>query len=262
MVARLSATTDIGSVLYTDGWMLSLGSTPINYFDGTVGDCRWTGTPHASTSIDGQPWEPGGFSSRLFTVQRSVDGGVTWTSVRAISDASVTQSIQRSADSDYEVQRGVTALYRIYVQATDASSNTAISAYSPLQIVTTVNPGTWALKDPLVPANNYIGVSVQNASVSVTQEEQTGIFRVYGRSKALVTAGALTGADGSLEIFATSAQWATLEPLLTAQRTLLLQDPSGDQKYIRITSRSWQNEWLGAAQAYRVNVGYVEVEAP
>lgn len=262
LVARLNTVT-VGETIYTDGWMLTLGSSPVDYFDGDSGNASWSGTAHAATSVQGQPYDTGGITSRYLTVQRSTDNGATWTTIRNLETVIFTQSTQVVSNYDYEAPRGITVLYRAFVSGTDESGSTASSqALNPAPAaVTTTNDGGWWLKDPLYPALN-ISVKVQADSVTQRLEEATGVFRVYGRSTAIVTAGAFTGEDGSLEVFATDSEWAALETLLRAQRVFLLQDPNNDQKYVRITDRSYRKEWLGGDQTYRVDLSYVEVDAP
>lgn len=266
IVARSSVTTSGTGAeyyVYADAWSLTLGSTAPAYFDGDSGNARWSPTPHSTVSVLGQPWDVGGLTSRTVTVQRSDDFGATWTNVRSLTDADVAVSVQQASGIDYESSRNQVVWYRASASGSDGT-DTFTSAGSPAAptTVTATSDNRWWLKDPLFPALNDGGINVQAASVSNTLEEATGVFRVYGRSKAIVTAGAFTGEDGTLEVFATDAEWAALEPLLTAQRTLLLQDVNNDQKYVRITSRSYQKEWLGGDQTYRVSIGYVEVAAP
>jgi hypothetical protein len=50
-------------------------------------------------------------------------------------------------------------------------------------------------------------------------------------------------------------------PLLTYQGIILVQDPFGNQKYIRITSRTWSAASQSNGVIYRdIDLAYVEVD--
>ena len=57
----------------------------------------------------------------------------------------------------------------------------------------------------------------------------------------------------------TTAMSAALDALLKYQGALLVQDPIGRQKYIRIIDRPWDEHAQGTALRQVVTVKYVEV---
>jgi hypothetical protein len=53
----------------------------------------------------------------------------------------------------------------------------------------------------------------------------------------------LQGEDGAYNIkTVTETEWDNIYPLVTHQGKLLVQDPFGNQKWIRITDRKWTAE--------------------
>lgn len=165
--------------------------------------------------------------------------------------------------TDYECDRD-SSLIRYRAVVTGTSGSAVLYAVGATHSATTnTSDTTWWFKAPLNPSLNCGSVKVQADSFAITRDESIGVFRPYGRSKAIVVSGVLGGKDGSFEVAATSlAEWQAIEPLLMAQQTLLVQDPLGDQKYIRITRRSYQVEGTRTVPVFRADVEYVEVDEP
>jgi hypothetical protein len=199
--------------------------------------------------------------TQTFTVQRSDDGGTTWSAVRNGTGLVPNGSFITTV-TDYEADRDSTLLrYRTIAVGTVSGQN--VSAAGSAAVATPTSDNTWWLKAPLTPSLNLGNVQVQAQGLQVTRDEAVGIFRPYGRSTAVVVSGVLGGKDGQLDIVVNGASaWATIEPLLLAQQTLLVQDPLGDQKYIRVTHRSYHIEGNRLKPVYRVQLDYVEVSAP
>jgi len=202
-----------------------------------------------------------GAGTQTFTVQRSEDGGTTWAAVRngtglVPSGSFITTVTDYEADRDSTLLRYRTVAVGINTLQTVSTTGTGVTG-------TPVSDNNWWLKAPLSPTLNQGGVLVQAQNLSITRVEEVGVFRPYGRSTAVTVSGVLGGKDGQVDIavVGTSA-WVLLEPLIVAQQTLLVQDPLGDQRYIRITQRSYQVEGNRTKPVYRVSLDYVEVSAP
>ena len=100
------------------------------------------------------------------------------------------------------------------------------------------------------------------AQLDTNIEEPNTVFRPLGSTRPIVVAGPLQGEDGIYSIkTVTEAEWDDLYPLITYQGTILVQDPQGNQKYIRVTSRTFSAESKSNGVIYRdLDLAYVEVD--
>jgi hypothetical protein len=155
------------------------------------------------------------------------------------------------------------ALFRRALTAAEISALTTgfASATNTYPSLTVPNDGTWWWKVPTVPALTVSAVPVL-AGVGVEQQAQVGVFRPIGRDRAVVIEGGRGGWDGTYEVAISSdADWAALETLLEARATILVQDPFGYQKYVRLVSRNVTLLGTPDAPQRRVSVSYVEVDS-
>ena len=216
--------------------------------------------PNVHATITVTPQTSTGYTSPLIDIQRSDDGGTTWTNVRNGYGIAGAFGTGYSVD-DYEAARGVSVLYRARVRATNTGVQNA-SAWANATGLTLTDTN-WNLKVPENSALNMYSVRVVN-DPSETLTEDLGVYRPLDRRYPVVVAGQLGGWDGKLEIVtATSAEWAALKAILEAQKVLLLESAFGWNKYIRITGGA-DATMLGSATAprRRVDLTYVQTTAP
>lgn len=133
-----------------------------------------------------------------------------------------------------------------------------------IQPVVTIT--SWWLKDPQFPALNLSVLVTATDEISQTSESAT-VHSPLGRAKPIVVADVVSGEDGTIELGVfTATDWVALRELLVAQRPLLLQNPLGEQRYLRLSGpRSISRPDFGfdAVNPMRtVKVPYVEVDAP
>lgn len=200
---------------------------------------------------------PVGFSAQVFEVHRSDDGGTTWAAIRDGLDLEPNSSYVASV-IDYEAPRqGVH--YRVRSVGTYAG-NAIASAWSASVAVTVTNDARWWFKVTTAPSLNLGGVRVL-AGLDLQQQGQTGVFRPIGRDKAIVIEGGLGGMDGSYEVHCSSAAaWTALAAVIRSQATVLVQDPFGEQKYVRFTGRSLTQQGTPSSPIRVVSLPYVEVD--
>lgn len=120
--------------------------------------------------------------------------------------------------------------------------------------------GRWWVKAVTAPSRNRGAVRVL-AGLDEQVEEDTGVFRPKGRSTALVVSGSLYGRDGTYRVVTVGEdEWNAVYALIRHQGVLLVQDPAGGQKYIRVTGRRINT--VGAVGALRreAELVYVEVD--
>jgi hypothetical protein len=212
----------------------------------------------ASFTITGA--SPTGFASQYFQVQRSDDSGVTYSNIRNGSAIVPNGSFVGTAE-DYEAPRGSTVFYRARAVGVTAGSVEIPSAWGTVQQVLITNDSTWWFKAIANSAYNTGSVRVLK-QIDVTVEEPNTVFRPLGATRPIVVAGPLQGEDGSYSILTvTNAEYTALSPIINYQGTLLVQDPFGNQKYIRITSREYSAETINGVIHRTFNFGYVQVSS-
>jgi hypothetical protein len=224
-------------------------------------------TPSLSASfnsVDNKVWlsasgqsVSGSFASQVFQIQRSDDSGTTWADVIGGGEL-VPSGAFLSVLFDYAAPRGETAQYRARSVGT-VTGELVSSDWSSTQNVSVLNDGTWWLKAIDTPALNRGSVPVA-PGFGVERVEQAGVFRPLGRGTAVVVTAGLQGEDGKLRIrTGTRADFEAVWALGCHVGTLLLQTPDGDQRYIRVTSRSYDRDGTVNSPLTTIDLGYVEV---
>ena len=203
---------------------------------------------------------PGGYVSQYYDIHRSDNSGVIYAGIRNGENITPDGSYVGTA-VDYEAPRDVTAYYRCRSVAVDSNDQEFPSAWGTVQQVLITNDDTWWLKVIEDPDLNQGSIRVL-AQLDTIIEEPNTVFRPLGATKPIVVAGPLQGEDGIYQIKTiTEAEWDDLYPVITHQGTLLVQDPFGNQKYIRITSRTWSAESKSDGVIHRdIDLAYVEVD--
>ena len=213
----------------------------------------------ASLTVTGT--NPTPYVSQYFDVHRSDDSGTIYAGVRNGEDIVPNASYIGTA-VDYEAPRGIVAYYRARAVGVDGSGNEFPSAWSTVQQVLITNDDTWWFKAVDAPANNLGSIRVL-AQLDTNIDEPNTVFRPLGSSRPIVVAGPLQGEDGIYSIKTVNeTEWDALYPLIEYQGTILVQDPQGNQKYIRVTARTWSAESKADGVIHRdLDLAYVEVDA-
>ena len=120
------------------------------YFDGASDNAAWTGTAHNSSSVQGA-------DTNLFFIERSDDGGATWTGVRTGHESGFAflDPVAGAASTyDYEGSNGVSVQYRATaIAVTDLDPVTFISSAYATDSAMWEDTAIW-LKDPANPQLN------------------------------------------------------------------------------------------------------------
>lgn len=201
---------------------------------------------------------PGAYVSQYFEVVRSDNNGTTFDYIRTGRNI-IPNASHIGTAVDYEAPRDNVAFYKVRSVAVDSSDQEFPSAFSVVQQVLITNDATWWFKAIEEPEYNLGSVRVLK-ELDVQIDEPNTIFRPLGSGRPIVVAGPLQGEDGGYNIKTlTEPEWDSFYEILTYQGSILVQDPFGNQKYIRITSRDWTAE-TQAGQVYRdIVLRYVEV---
>lgn len=99
---------------------------------------------------------------------------------------------------------------------------------------TTVSPTSWWLK---CPENSALNTSIRAAGSgwSPRRAKPVAVYSPTGRSRKIVLRGPTLGEEGTLAVRTHSeAEFAAIEALVTAGKTLLLQNTLGQQWYVEL----------------------------
>lgn len=173
------------------------------------------------------------------SIERSVDGGTTWESIRF--DESQFSANDSHTLYDYEAPRGVSLLYRARVtEGLTASGTTISSDWTTTSSLTLDNDLNWWLKDPLDPDRNMVVIAEGDA---LTKDHQIDVAHFRPLGSELYTAIADVARDPrfpTLTIGTVGKQeYDDLMLLLKSLRTLLLQSPmdgEDEQAYVSVDS--------------------------
>lgn len=199
-----------------------------------------------------------GFDSQVFELQRSDDLGTTWSTVRYADELAPNASYIATI-IDHEAARGVTVEYRARAIGY-LGDDVQVSAWGATATRATTNNGTWILKtvarSPLVVAGARV-IGPDKFEI----QEQLGTFRPLGRTYPVVVSQAIGGQDGTLRVVTLStAEYATLQPMIVYRGTLLVQDPFGEQRFIRVIKRTIDRSGAATNPRHDIELAYLEVE--
>lgn len=240
-----------------------------------VGLYNYTATVGLGTRFDN--FVAGNPVTQKVTVQRSIDAGVTWASIREGLLKTMVVPGQTLTVYDYEIAPGVTPQYRAYITATEATQPTAgggvtvqsdnssaVAASGPIVLT------DWWLKDPLDSTKNTI-VKIQGP-IGLNQKEPVQIYEPLGRSTSVYVTDGVKGISGQLSIWSkTKAEYDKIRALTMQGRVLQLQDPfnrswyikiNGDQQWQMITATKLATETTPLRHFHQVSFGFDEVSAP
>lgn len=184
----------------------------------------------ADTAIRWDNFSVVGGGSQQVVVERSTDGGTTWSTVRSINRLGLTDPGQQGTFYDYEAPRALQIKYRARIYAAEID---VVTLGSPSSVVT-MTPNllgdslSW-LKSPSDPTKNMVVPLLKDSVDSVSQEDMS-VFEPLGRFDPLIHRGTIRSEQfGALEfMFSNDAGWQAFETLRARQEPLLLQTCYGD----------------------------------
>jgi hypothetical protein len=223
---------------------------------------------------------PAGGSGHRFELQRSVDGGASWQTVRGYTakqfGAGTGGAGTAVAFVDYEVPRGRSVSYRARSTA-DVTGSPITSAFSAgtVAVLQPVDAPCAYLKSPSDPTKN-ITVDVAETRLASTSDLPLSIFYAEGRALPIVHSADVKGEDFDVLRFSfpTDAAFEAFEVLRARSEPLLLQLPHGDatgvyadreQRWVKLGKRSvvrYTYSAMNAAQIRTATVRAIEVAEP
>ena len=175
------------------------------------------------TSFDSNPTFASFYSSD--------NSGATWQLVR--NGSAVSLSTGTATLTDFETPAMATREYRAYVYAS-VSGTVYTSLPSTPESATSVLTDWW-LKNPLNSSQNM--TVMVSADYATAQLEQSSVNYPAGTGSIMPTVqfGGISGQDGSITVTTTTpTSFAALTAICQAQAVLLMQNPWGDNRYIRL----------------------------
>lgn len=208
------------------------------------------------------PWTP---DIDYFMIERSLDGGVTWSTFRygtAVLSTGLPDLTTPQILYDYEVPYYTTVQYRAFSVSTDLGFD-LLSVASATASVSISQQAIW-LKDP-IDATLNTAFPEEGGWLSKTKARQRTFHRPLGRSKPVVTRGTIDAYAFSI-VFTVigSTKWDKLIALLNNQRTLYIQTPKGSW-YVEVASdvstedRLWDRR-QGEQDVWKVTIPFQEVD--
>lgn len=256
--AYVRVAKNIGGVAFWSNWAYSDFTLNVSRPTSPAVTASWSqGVSRATITATGAA--SGAFDYQYFEYERSIDGGTVYEQMRNGSEVYPGAGFAATL-YDYEVKRGLSAKYRVRAIGV-TGTNVANSAWSTVQTLSITSDSKYWLKAVADPSKNYGDATVLNR-LGITIEENLGVFRPIGRSLPIIVSGTIGGSDGELEIVTTTtAAWNAVYALATYQYTILLQEPTNEQKYVRFVGRSWEEQQVGAISQRILRIAYIEVDA-
>ena len=195
------------------------------------------------------------------SVERSDDGGLSWTKVRACQDVAITLGVTEIG-SDYEAPRAASVTYRARVSAALTSDGTRLwSDWDEADVATHACTG-WNLKLPEQPTLSWIGAPVK-VTPEAERDQVVNVFHPLDRDGAVALSEPMSGETGSFTIHAKgAAEIASLAAIVAWESALYLENPFGEARYIRATGAGWSLEGTAGSPRRRASLEYVEIGAP
>ncbi len=250
-----------GAILWstweTEDFTISLTTSDVSSVTAAATDADGKVTVTVSHAGATPDWEK-------IEVQRSIDGGTTWTDVRFATLADATGDLSSFVVDDHEVGNTVDVDHRAratYYVAGEPVTGDWVQTSSSTQWS---SDDCW-LKDPLAPTNSV--TFKLGGREPATRSRRVGVFNVVDAEFPVTVSDRRSGAVGVLPVWTdTVAEADALEALLAAASTLLVQHPPSmniPDRYSVIVDDSDVLYMPGAEQPEKLwNLSYVQAGPP
>lgn len=196
-------------------------------------------------------WQPGGYAdTQTLRVERSTDGGASWTQV---ADVAGVDAYQRARVDDRLMPLGVEVLYRAFTDVNDARGGRVTSQTSPVAHLLVESEPHWVLRDPADDAGEILAMVVGHDR---SDEDAVTVSQPAGRRFPVVDTEGSQGARGRLTIYAPVAVRDKTIGLLRRGVRTLVQGPTGWTCWVTFPARDYRVE---AGLARTITADYVEV---
>jgi hypothetical protein len=203
------------------------------------------------TGTDAEPASPGQGKS------------VAWKTVRGGDPTSAATGTSLYA-MDEEQAPGSLRVFRVrtMVNYQTASERSSAPAFSGVVYMTPPGSSQFVLKDP-VGSLPSVALTMLGPELAEVIEESAADYDPLGREFGVTISDTIGGLDGVYTLRTDGErQWETLLRYLKAQRTVLVQYPSGGQKYVRLRSRKITRYGAPPVLVRRVEMEYKQRARP
>jgi hypothetical protein len=202
--------------------------------------------------------------SYYFKVEKSEDGGKTWTTLRSGAQVPVSGSGFASI-TDYEVIPNLTTLYRVspsFTTTISGDQHTTKGASTGNLTAPVLNTKTWWISSTSDETKRF-PILVKDG-FQETQKHPSGVFYPLGSKRPYTVGGVVQGRDGSITVIWTDlANWDNFIALLEKGETLILTNPVEPKRIYIFINGDVQITHNAAASPWReVAIQYVEAAPP
>jgi hypothetical protein len=195
-------------------------------------------------------WSPGGYSgTQTLRVQRSIDGGDTWTTI--IERLKPTLA-QRAVATDRLMPFGIDVKYRAYTEV-DPGAGAILSSGTSLVATLLVESQVWAIRDP---ADDLAEFNAWVVGHKRGDDESSSVHYPSGREFPVVDTEGIHGAKGSLSIYVLAGDIDRVTTILRRVVPMIAQTPAGAVYSIRMIRRDYN---IDANRHRIIEVDYVEI---
>lgn len=197
-------------------------------------------------------WQPGGYSTtQTLRVERSLDGGTTWTTFEGRVKPDFYQQVMLH---DRTFPFGTEVQYRAYTDVDPGGGAILTSAVSLTSLVQ-VDSEIWAIRDPNDEAGEF---PAYVTGYDRSDEETIAVSRAAGREYPIVDSEGMQSGEGTLTLYVLPSQRTLVYDIITRGVTMVVQSPDGLLFLARFPKRDYQ---VTDVRSRVINVEYVEVES-
>jgi hypothetical protein len=197
-------------------------------------------------------WQMGGYANtQTLHVQRSNDGGSTWSTIIARTKPDLYQHV---VAYDRLMPFGLDVQYRCYTDVDPGTGTVLTSDASPSATIR-VDSDRWAIRDP---DDDTVEMNLLVTDFTRKDTESFYVARPTGRSFPIIDTEGLQSGEGQLTIYVQPMDVDRALVVLPRTVPMVVQAPNGKVFWMRMPSRDYK---VADLRAREITIDYLEVEA-
>jgi hypothetical protein len=195
-------------------------------------------------------WQKGGYSTtQTLTVERSIDGGITW---EMVQDRLKPTLYQQAVARDRLMPFGVDVQYRAYT-VVDIGTGATLSSEVSLISTILLESDVWAIRDPADDRAEFKALVIGHKR---SDDESSSVHRPAGREYPVVDTEGLHAATGTLEVYVRQPDVTTVIGIIRRTVPMVVQSPIGEVFLARFIRRDYN---VQDQRNRRIPIDYIEV---